>query len=69
MKLLAGFYALCAFIDWFIYYMGRMSLAGNHTICYDETVLLVNSNLGALYMLGLSIIYYLYALVMWYIFF
>ena len=69
MKLLAGFYAVCAFLDWFIYYMGRLSIRDNQTICYKKDVLLVNSNLGALYMFGLSTIYYTYALVMWYIFY
>jgi len=69
MQLLAGFYFICTFIDWFIYYMGRISLAQDHMICYNSNILLVNSNLGALYMFGLSLIYYTYAIVMWYIFY
>lgn len=69
MKLLAGFYVVCAFIDWLTFYMGRVALTRGDLICYDRNVVLVNSNLGALYMLFLSLVYYSYAMFMWFTFY
>ena len=69
MKILAGFYSFCSFFDWSIYYLGLMAISDGHLLCYRENVLLVNSNIGALYMFSLSLAYYLYALLMWWVFF
>ena len=69
MKLLAIFYSICTVLDWVMFLAGRASVSNNDLICYKKTVILVNTNLGGLYMLAFSILAYIYATFMWYVFY
>ena len=69
MKLLAIFYSICTVLDWVMFLAGRASVTNNDLICYKKTVILVNTNLGGLYMLAFSILAYIYATFMWYVFY
>jgi len=56
-------------MDWVLLMTGKMSIRNNHILCIKQKKILVNSNLGGLYMLCFSISSYTYALFMWYVFF
>ena len=38
-------------------------------LCYNNRVIIINSNVGGTYMLAFSLVCYLYAFFMWYIFY
>lgn len=69
MKLLAYFYVVCTCTDWLIFTIGQVTIRDGQILCYDSEVILVNSNLGALYMFFFALASYLYALFMWYTFY
>ena len=69
MKFLAGFYVLCFALDWVEFLVGSECLSSNAIICYKGIDILVNTNLGAFYMLCLSLIHYFYSITMWYVFY
>ena len=69
MKILAGFYAVCTCIDWLMFLGGKKSITNNDLLCYEKTILLVNSNLGGLYMLSFAVSVYIYAMFMWFTFY
>lgn len=69
MKILAGFYAVCTIIDWSMFFGGKRAIANGDVLCFKKTVLLVNSNLGGLYMLAFAGSVYVYAIFMWYTFY
>lgn len=69
MKILAGFYAVCTAIDWLMFLGGKASITNSDLLCYDKTILLVNSNLGGLYMLSFGVSVYTYAMFMWFTFY
>ena len=69
MKMLSIFYVVCTFIDWSIFYLGKLAIQGNDLICYQRDIILVNSEVGGLYMFLLTTVAYFYALFMWYVFY
>lgn len=69
MNILASFYAVCTIIDWLMFFGGKIAIANKDLLCYKKTVLLVNSNLGGLYMLSFAVSVYIYAMFMWYTFY
>ena len=69
MKILACFYILVSFLDWLTFSTGKAALNRGDLLCYGETIILVNSNMGAFYMVFLSLSYYGYALTLWYVFY
>lgn len=69
MKLLAGFYVLCTFIDWLTFFWGRRVIGENDLLCYNGNTILVNSNTGGMYMIFYSAVEYMYAMFMWYTFY
>ena len=69
MKILAGFYAVCTLMDWMMFLGGKMALENGELLCYNNTILLVNSNLGGFYMFSFAIVVYTYAMFMWYTFY
>lgn len=69
MKILAGFYAVCTMIDWVMFLGGKTAINNSDLLCFDKTILLVNSNLGGLYMLAFGVSVYTYAMFMWFTFY
>ena len=69
MTLLAVFYTVCTFVDWIMFLSGKATIHNKEILCYKENYVLVNSNLGGLYMLVFTIITYTYAMFMWYVFY
>ena len=69
MKLLAGFYVLCTFVDWLTFYWGKNVIEENDILCYKGNTIFTNSNTGGLYMIFYSVVEYMYALFMWYTFY
>ena len=69
MKFLACFYVLCFVLDWVEYLAGSKVLHTDNILCYHGIDILVNTNLGAFYMLFLSLIHYFYSMTMWYVFY
>ena len=60
---------MCTVIDWMMFLGGKKSISNSDLICYDKTILLVNSNLGSLYMLSFGVSVYTYAMFMWFTFY
>ena len=69
MKILAIFYICCTCTDWILTLSGSAALHNGDLLCYNETIIIVNDNLGALYMLVFTIITYFYAFFMWFTFY
>ena len=69
MKFLAGFYVLCFILDWVEFLVGKHVVNSIDILCYNQIDILVNTNLGAFYMLCLSLIHYFYSITMWYVFY
>lgn len=69
LKIFAYFYAACAVIDWLMYFSGELALKNKDLLCYEKTTIIVNSNLGALFMLFFGVVEWFYALFMWYAFY
>ena len=69
LKIFAYFYAAAAVIDWLIYFTGAIAIKNKDLLCYNKSVIVVNSNLGGFYMLAFSFVEYFYALFMWYAFY
>ena len=55
MKLLSGFYVYCTCMDWIIFTTGKYALQTNNLLCYKKNMILINSEMGALFMLSDSI--------------
>lgn len=69
MKMLSIFYVVCTFCDWTTFYLGMVSLQNNDLLCYQKDIILVNSEVGGLYMLLVTMVAYFYALFMWFVFY
>jgi len=69
MNSLSYFYVISTCMDWALFISGRFAVQNQDILCYNEMILLVNSNLGGLYMLFLAVASYIYAFVMWYVFY
>lgn len=69
MKMLAIFYMVCTCIDWIMFVGGEAALNNKDILCYDNSIMLVNSNMGSFYMLFFSLSCYFYAFFMWYTFY
>ena len=69
MKLLAFFYTITTFIDWIMHEAGKASIRNKDLLCYNKDYIIVNTNLGGLFMLFFTITAYFYALFMWYVFY
>ena len=69
MKLLSGFYVYCTCMDWIIFTTGRLAIQTNNLVCFRNNMILINSEMGALFMLSDSLSIYFYAIFMWYVFY
>ena len=67
--MLTIFYIACVFIDWILIVSGTAAIENEDLICYKGTFVLLNSNLGSLYMLVYTFVVYFYAAFMWYVFY
>ncbi len=67
--MLSIFYVVCVFLDWILVVSSKAAVENEDLICYKDTFILMNSNLGALYMMVYSLVVYFYAMVMWYVFY
>ena len=69
MKILACFYVGCTSVDWVTFLSGQATLRNKDILCYNNTIILVNSNLGSFYMMVYEWVCYGYAFFMWFIFY
>ena len=69
MKWLTIFYIICVAIDWIMLTTSHVAIKNQDLICYKDTFVLLNSNMGSLYMWAFCLVLYFYALFMWYIFY
>ena len=69
MKYLIVFYIFAAFMDWAAYAGGKRNFQVGHLGCTEADFMVVETEKGAAYMLYYSILSYLYAFAMWFIFF
>ena len=68
MLFLTVFYVCATFIDWAILAIGQISLTSKHLECEGNN-LVVNDNTGSLYMSFFTLSCYIYAMIMWVIFY
>ena len=68
-KYLIVFYIFAAFMDWAAYAGGKRNFQVGHLGCTDADFMVVETEKGAAYMLYYSILSYIYAFSMWFIFF
>ena len=55
--------------DWIIFTTGRKTLREEDLYCYNDELILVMTNLGALYMLVFTCQIFCYAIFMWFVFY